>query len=482
MMRQGGWDPNLVPPPGLAAHQFLPDEQVFAEDDLTEAVATGKRCEYQDIYRVPTDQDPNRYVWVDEKPLVYGATGDRLRTKKAREAFAVNVYHRFDEITDKWNIHEVRVNSTLLHTALEKILEGYPGLTQHEMKSFSPPFLPFIHRWEAMLSFMNEADPESETKRHLELLQDVLEPLLKESFEKIRDAKTTGHVAFKDLNLILIPGTMVLDQKTDSVGMMRHCHLGCLPPPAQKAFWVVGVDVVDWDGRRCGLLAQSKHVLQYQGLRALTALDVSPLEGLPDQENIRERLTRRGRKSYLCTKSCDTCADFIHQFVGTFEGLRGHFFKAFTDQQEERVNERMVADARVYHKYESAFPEYAKLSEIGQLTWAQSMNRYSSSVPSAPGAPIELDLSPMTDDECLLAVHYVKCFDIERKKWERLDVTKIHEIPWAKHAFNSLVLDQNEKDLVLALVDRDQFKHGKPFDDFVVGKGQGMIMLLCGPP
>jgi hypothetical protein len=37
--------------------------------------------------------------------------------------FAVNVYHRFDEITDEWNIHEVRVNSTLLHTALEKILE-----------------------------------------------------------------------------------------------------------------------------------------------------------------------------------------------------------------------------------------------------------------------------------------------------------------------------------------------------------------------
>ncbi|KAI4670827.1 uncharacterized protein J4E88_009579 [Alternaria novae-zelandiae] len=431
-------------------------EQLPAADDLTEAVDTGTRCDYRDIYRVPTDEDPNRYHWVDEKPPVYGATGDRLQTKKAREAFAVNVYHRFDEVRDEWKIHEVRINSTLLHAALEKILEGYPGLTQHEMKSFAPPFLPFIHRWEAMLSFKDNVEPESETEQHLELLQEVLEPLLQDSFEKIRDVKMTGHVAFRDLSLVLIPDMMVMDHETDSVGIVRYCNLECLPPPAPTTFWNIGVDVVDWDGRRCGLLAQPKNLFQYQGLRALTALDVSPLEGLPDQESIRERLIKRGRR---------------------FEELRGHFFKAFTDQHEERVNERMVIDARAYHKHQPAIPlpAYAKLSEIGQLTWAQSMNRYSSSVPSTPGSRIELDLSPMTDDECLLAVHYVKCFDIEKKKWEKLDVTKIHEIPWAEHAFDSLVLDQDEKDLVLALVDRDQFKQGKPFDDFVVGKGQETV-------
>lgn len=52
----------------------------------------------------------------------------------------------------------------------------------------------------------------------------------------------------------------------------------------------------------------------------------------------------------------------------------------------------------------------------------------------------------------------------------------------AERAFDSLVLAQDEKDLLLALVDRDQFSDGKTFDDFICGKGQGMIMLLCGPP
>lgn len=44
------------------------------------------------------------------------------------------------------------------------------------------------------------------------------------------------------------------------------------------------------------------------------------------------------------------------------------------------------------------------------------------------------------------------------------------------------MLDSEEKDLLLALVDREEFKNSKPFDDFISGKGQGMIMLLTGPP
>jgi hypothetical protein len=79
------------------------------------------------------------------------------------------------------------------------------------------------------------------------------------------------------------------------------------------------------------------------------------------------------------------------------------------------------------------------------------MNRYSSTVPIAAGSPMQVDLTPMTDEQCLMTLHYVKCFNIEKKKWGMLDVTKSHEIPWAKRAFDSLVLDQSKKDLVLAL-------------------------------
>ncbi|KAH7395314.1 P-loop containing nucleoside triphosphate hydrolase protein [Phaeosphaeria sp. MPI-PUGE-AT-0046c] len=246
------------------------------KDSLAQAVEKGSCCDIKDLYRLPRADDPKKFYWADDKPKDFG-NEEKGKTKKAREAFAVNILHKFNDDKDEWEIHEVRVNSARLQKALETILEGYPGLTQHELKSFSPLFRPLVHQWQIMLDYTDKCEPGTEMFDHLQLFRKVLEPLLEKSFETVDSIQKTGH---------------------------------------QR------------------LLTQPK----------------------------------------------------------------------------------------------------------------------------------------------------VRCFNIEKKKWENLAVTKLHQIPWAERAFDSLVLAQDEKDLLLALVDRDQFSDGKPFEDFIGAKGQGMIMLLCGPP
>jgi hypothetical protein len=165
---------------------------------------------------------------------------------------------------------------------------------------------------------------------------------------------------------------------------------------------VAGLDVVDWDGRRCGLQSHRSVVWEYEGLRALGALQVSPFETHPDKDDIKKELIACGR---------------------VFEKLRGQFFMAYTDEHEERLNERTMIDARTYHKFSipnqfgsrDGFPYFANLAETGRLSWAQSMNRYSSTVEDE--ATMDVDLSPLTDEQCLLCVPTVKCFNIETKKW-----------------------------------------------------------------
>jgi hypothetical protein len=437
----------------------IEDPAAAGQDDLDQAVEKGSRCDVKDVYRIPRPDDPTKFSWTDEKPADFG-NAEKGKTKKARETFAVNILHRFNDDSDEWEIHEVRVNSSKLQEALETILEGYPGLTQHELNSFSPPYRPLVHRWRDMLAYTSQCEPNSDMFVHLRLFRRVLEPLLEKSFETVEAIEKTGHVAFFDLPLAYVPGTIVFKHKTRAAGIYRSCRY--TQPMCEPPRYEVSVDVVEWDGRRCGLCQQIWLVPEYCGLRAMTALEVSPLVGLPDEAEIRESLVERGH---------------------IYEKLRGHHFLAFTDKHEERINERMVIDARAYHKHEvTRFPEYASLEEIHGLTWAQSMNRYSSSLPSASGSTAEIDLSPLTDDQRLLTQPTVRCFNIEKKKWQNLDVNKLHEIPWAEHAFDSLVLAQDEKDLLLALVDRDQFTNSSSFSDFIGGKGQGMIMLLCGPP
>lgn len=62
-----------------------------------------------------------------------------------------------------------------------------------------------------------------------------------------------------------------------------------------------------------------------------------------------------------------------------------------------------------------------------------------------------------------------------------LDVAKIHDITFDSEAFSSLVLSQEKKDLMYSLIE-SQNNGRAEFDDFIKGKGKGLVFLLHGPP
>jgi DNA polymerase III delta prime subunit len=61
-----------------------------------------------------------------------------------------------------------------------------------------------------------------------------------------------------------------------------------------------------------------------------------------------------------------------------------------------------------------------------------------------------------------------------------LNVDGITEIAW-ENTFENLVLPNQVKDLLLAFA-KSKMRGDALFDDFVGGKGKGIIMLLSGPP
>jgi SpoVK/Ycf46/Vps4 family AAA+-type ATPase len=90
-------------------------------------------------------------------------------------------------------------------------------------------------------------------------------------------------------------------------------------------------------------------------------------------------------------------------------------------------------------------------------------------------------ITPLTDDQRLLTVATLRGYSLKDKKWLILFLDKIRSNTFSSEAFSSLVLEDQQKDLVLALTTA-QRKHKNVFDDIVAGKGRGMIMLLAGPP
>lgn len=93
--------------------------------------------------------------------------------------------------------------------------------------------------------------------------------------------------------------------------------------------------------------------------------------------------------------------------------------------------------------------------------------------------------TPLTDEQLLLTPPTITGFKLKAKSWYDLAISRIREIDWIPDLMSRLVLDQDVKDLIAALIDHKTTPatdDKQAFDDFIPGKGRGIVMLLCGPP
>lgn len=88
----------------------------------------------------------------------------------------------------------------------------------------------------------------------------------------------------------------------------------------------------------------------------------------------------------------------------------------------------------------------------------------------------------MTDEHRLMMNPVVYGFSLGDKMWGSFAVTHLKDVEWNDQVINALVLPQDQKDFVRALVRTHGLSGNGGFDDFVRDKGKGLIGLLAGPP
>lgn len=109
-------------------------------------------------------------------------------------------------------------------------------------------------------------------------------------------------------------------------------------------------------------------------------------------------------------------------------------------------------------------------------------------------------MAELTDDELILAIPILYGFSLSDKLWcefavnfveddiflkfpfgaVELNVDKIKDIEWDEDAFDNLVLPADRKMLLKSLVEAHNQQLG--FDDFIKGKGRGLVVNLFGSP
>lgn len=275
---------------------------------------------------------------------------------------------------------------------------------------------------------------------------------------------------------------------------------------------------LEYDGKMFGLGDFECDIEAFKGPRKITSLTTYPLKYHKDPAAVRKQLIDRGKR-----------------FV-TMEGMNYRYHKGLAFMKKKRtvakvnINGRIMIDPAIFRRINPNYPiSLIKRKDPDELPGQDSDDDDSCGCGSNDDeddsregrsqrdtkfkaivdkdkklhvveVPVdengrELHVESMeqlpegsetkhefTEEELLIASPVVLGFAFSEKLWLEFSLNGVHDIEWNEGAFDSLVLPDNQKTIVKALVESHKFHAAQTIDDVVQGKGKGLVAVLHGPP
>jgi hypothetical protein len=266
----------------------------------------GEKSSIKDLYKTSKSACPCCITWDDEKPYKEDAE-KAAKAKSEREKYAIVHKQEAHGGESGWKTFAIDINSPILKDRLTTAFADYPAADMSALDiSFLPPFLPFVHRWTALVE-VEEKEKENIALKHLALLRQIVEPELENAMRAMKHLNYSGYITFEDIVFAFIPGDVLVKStsKSMSAGILRKVTKNEFHG---KKYYTLEINVVDWNGFTTGVRTATWFLDEFSGSCKLTQLDIFPLTRHSQQKSIRERLLEQGAR---------------------FEQLRGQHFKTY---------------------------------------------------------------------------------------------------------------------------------------------------------
>lgn len=246
------------------------------------------------------------------------------------------IIHRHTFRDTVWLTESFTVNDATMRALLRRALNKYQDFDPElENWTFRAPYSPIVHRW-SQLNEICETSVSLEERTAINSLMEFLRPILAPSIAALSKTKETGKVLFDDVWQIYPPGEVAMTAFYGIEAAARVVRYEKKRNRQGLPSWEVELEYIDWNGGHCGYATTTVNIGFFSGYKFVTGLAAYPLSFCRDQEQIEERLTRRGRQ---------------------FESLRGYHFRTCvgtkilleTPRREERpVKGRVIIDSFAY--------------------------------------------------------------------------------------------------------------------------------------
>lgn len=437
----------------------------------------------------------------------------------------------------------IDIKSKHLRDALAKVMDGVKGVSLVQEPAVVDPNMLFLYLEETR-QYMKELKEQSLNEKKKKLRKSAaakaahLRVLIKYLDADYADIKKTLYplleantITFDLLWALYKPNTIAYTSTYGSSDEPRAFRVDYSVKESSfmKGQWYnVEGRYLDYDGKEFGFGTMSAMVESFKGTRRINSLACYPLQYHRDAEALRTQLIERGKR-----------------FV-SLRGMNYRFHKGMAFYKKKRslvikvnINGRVMVDPALHRRINPNYPistvrpkdpdmldssdedmSYAEDDDSdGCCCGGSDFNfgdRDESDIPrtaykmmqDANGTPrvvaVEVDENgneiqkekmdriegeapgtqerEFTEEEFLISSPVVLGFAFSEKLWLELTVSGISDIEWNVDAFDSLVLPNNQKSIVKALVESHTFHAAENIDDVIQGKGKGLVAVLHGPP
>ncbi len=296
----------------------------------------------------------------------------------------------------------------------------------------------------------------------------MLKEELKETIAVKQDYIANGVITYEHLWTIFQPGCNVYTTQDGGECAVRFSEGQYIDSPRYGRCFQLDCQQIDWDGERFGYTSQRPLLRSFTGTKPISELEAFPLDFHPNCAAITEKLLARGK----------LFEDYQGYHYKAYQGVG--FFQTPCGPVKVNVDSRIIIDCYAYSRFN---PD--------QQLHLQALTHTGGSIDSDAcyyddggeghyfGNDKTSKRTPLTKEQLIICTAKVKGYALKTKKWLEFFVDTISEIQWNHDVFESLVLPEDQKELILCFAE-SQILYKEKFDDFVSGKGKGIIMLLSG--
>ncbi|TGJ79950.1 hypothetical protein E0Z10_g8819 [Xylaria hypoxylon] len=406
----------------------------------------GARCEFKTYHTVPNKEGRLRV-----KPIVDPFEHEARDHADSTYALVINREFTVDDQSAPKSV-TLKVNSPQLLKTFRHVVGSYPSVPSDFKSPFEirGPFQMLVHYWEELDNYRKETT-DNDTRMHLNLLFQFMDNEVGPERTKVLNMINQGQITYLAAWVIFRPGDILFTTVMGQGWLMRCTKTVYEENTKIGPYFEVHCTYTDHDGKDVGVAAHMATLVQKQDFGADNPANIKALPIFPRKyihhDSLEAEYEKRG----------EACLKFRGCSTQSYDGLAEYL----KDPPWSWWDYEMAARA-VWLPY----------TETGRVVIDKATFQEDNSS-KTPGIA-------KAEPEPMFCPPFVIGYSLAKKEWCRFLVTNLSPVKWKDDAWEKLILEDEQKLVLQALVTSHSYPENAR--DQPEQKGKGLVVLLHGSP